>query len=106
MSSQGEVVVKASFTAWHELAVEIRFEKMRENFAEMKNRGNESSRRMLQMMLGSQGELVLKSTFTAWKDALSVLKQEREIESVKRKMKANGEERTKRMLAMLMGSQG
>merc|ERR1712137_182944 len=82
-----------------------RFERMRGNLVEMKERGNESARRMLQMMFGTQGELVLKSAFIGWKDVVSVLMQEREVENLKRGMKANGEERIKRMLLMLMGSQ-
>merc|ERR1712007_18084 len=60
---------------------------------------------MLHMMLGSQGELVLKSAFTGWNEHVSLLKQEREIEKLKCGRKEKGQKSTKRMLAMLMGSQ-
>lgn len=96
------MLLKAAWAGWHDIAVEMRFEKMKSNFAQMKNRGQESSRRMLQMMLGSQGELVVKSTFTGWHEYTNVQKQQREIDRVKDGMKKDS---THKMLTMLVGAQ-
>merc|ERR1711981_1066822 len=46
-----------------------------------------------------------KAMFTGWHELLVAAKQQREIDRVKRGMKAKGSESTKRMLGMLMGSQ-
>merc|ERR1711871_1679175 len=60
---------------------------------------------MLGMLLGSQGELMQKAMFTAWHELIALIKQQREVDNMRAGMKAKGEESTKRMLAMLMGSQ-
>jgi len=105
MNSQADVLTKAAFAGWHEVALEGHFEKMRENMSHMRSKGEEGTRRMLAMLLGSQGELMQKAMFTAWREMIALMKQEREVDRIKAGMKAKGEESTKRMLAMLMGSQ-
>merc|ERR1712137_1007122 len=105
MSSQGEVLVKASFSGWHEIAVESHIARMRDDLAHMKSKKQEGTQRMLAMLLGSQSELMQKAMFTAWHELVAVLKKDRETERMKAAMKAKGDESTKRMLAMLMGSQ-
>merc|ERR1712137_1125447 len=102
MNSQAETLVKGAFASWRELAAEARTLRMR---AELKSKKDEGSRRMLGMLLGSQAELMQKAAFTAWHEIIIGLKQQREIERVKQGMKAKGSESTKRMLAMMMGSQ-
>merc|ERR1712072_419964 len=99
MSSQAEVMLKAVFSGWRELAVEMRFARMRTDLAHLKRKGDEGSKRMLAMLLGSQGELMLKASFTAWHELTFVLKQDREMEKMKAGLKAKGSESNKRMLA-------
>merc|ERR1712137_916163 len=105
MGAQAEVLTKAAFAGWHELAVQETIARMRGNMAHMKAKGEEGTKRMLGMLLGSQGELMQKAMFTAWHELIALAKQEREVDRMKAGMKAKGEESTKRMLAMLMGSQ-
>merc|ERR1712063_184396 len=102
MNSQAEVLVKAAFAGWHDLAVDAHFARMRD---QMKAKGEKGTRRMLAMLLGSQAELMQKAMFTGWRDLLIEMKREREVDRMRAGMKAKGEESTKRMLAMLMGSQ-
>merc|ERR1712137_1063781 len=102
MNSQAETLLKGAFASWHELTNESRTQRMR---AELKSKRDEGSRRMLGMLLGSQAELMQKAMFTEWHEILVALKQQREIDRVKQGMKAKGSESTKRMLAMMMGSQ-
>merc|ERR1712137_177297 len=102
MGAQAEVLVKAAFAGWHDLAVDAHFAKMRDT---MKAKGEEGTRRMLAMLLGSQAELMGKAMFTGWRDLLADIKRAREVDRIKAGMKAKGDESTKRMLAMLMGSQ-
>merc|ERR1712137_1052117 len=109
MHSQGEVLLKAAFAGWRETTVESKTERMREelrgNLSQMKERREEGSRRMLRMLLGSQNELIMKAVFTGWSEEVHCRKQEREMEKMRRGMKEKGGESTKRMLAMLLGSQ-
>merc|ERR1712137_895756 len=102
LNSQAETLLKGAFASWHELTNESRTLRMRQ---ELKSKTDEGSRRMLGMLLGSQAELMQKAMFTAWHEILIGLKQQREIERVKQGMKAKGSESSKRMLAMMMGSQ-
>merc|ERR1712137_1174612 len=105
MSSQSETLMKAVFSAWWEAAVESHFARMKADLSHMKSKGQEGSKRMLAMLLGSQGELMQKAMFTAWHELIALAKQQREVDRMRAGMKAKGEESTKRMLAMLMGSQ-
>merc|ERR1712137_1010945 len=102
MGAQAEVLVKAAFAGWHNLSVDAHFARMRD---QMKAKGEEGTRRMLAMLLGSQAELMQKAMFTGWRDLLIEMKRAREVDRIKAGMKAKGDESTKRMLAMLMGSQ-
>merc|ERR1712137_905974 len=102
MGAQAEVLVKAAYAGWHDLAVDAHFARMRD---QMKAKGEEGTRRMLAMLLGSQAELMQKAMFTGWRDLLVEMKRQREVDRMRAGMKAKGEESTKRMLAMLMGSQ-
>jgi len=106
MSSQADVLMKAAFTSWHDLTVEESIARMRGNLAHMKAKGEEGTKRMLGMLLGSQAELMQKAMFTGWHELISILKQEREVDRLRSGLKAKGEESSKRMLTMLMGSQG
>merc|ERR1712137_310033 len=105
MSSQGEALLKAVFSSWHETAVESHIQRMGDDMAHMKSKKEQGTRKMLAMLLGSQAELMQKAMFTAWHEHVAVLKKDRETERMKAAMKAKGDESTKRMLAMLMGSQ-
>merc|ERR1712007_362385 len=60
---------------------------------------------MLGMMLGSQGEALLKGVMASWREHSAESKKAREHEKFLMDMKRKGAESSKRMLAMLMGSQ-
>merc|ERR1712063_113720 len=105
MSSQGEALLKAVFSSWHETAVASHIARMRDDLAHMKSKKQEGTQRMLAMLLGSQAELMQKAMFTGWHELVAVMKKDRETERMKAAMKAKGDESSKRMLAMLMGSQ-
>merc|ERR1712196_675959 len=102
MHAQGETLLKGAFAGWRELTSEARTLRMRQ---ELKSKKDEGSKRMLGMLLGSQAELMQKAVFGGWHEIPICLKQQREIDRVKRGMKAKGSESTKRMLSMMMGSQ-
>merc|ERR1712063_116326 len=105
MSSQGEALLKAVFSSWHETAVASHIARRRDDLAHMKSKKQEGTQKMLAMLLGSQAELMQKAMFTGWHELVAVLKKDRETERMKAAMKAKGDESSKRMLAMLMGSQ-
>jgi len=105
MSSQGEALLKAVFSSWHETAVESHIQRMRDDMAHMKSKKEQGTQKMLAMLLGSQAELMQKAMFTAWHELVAVMKKDRETERMKAAMKAKGDESSKRMLGMLMGSQ-
>merc|ERR1712137_1358933 len=105
LSSQGEALLKAAFAGWHETAVESHIARMRDDMAHMKPKKEAGTQKMLAMLLGSQAELMQKAMFTGWHELVAVMKKDRETERMKAAMKAKGDESSKRMLAMLMGSQ-
>merc|ERR1712137_1249275 len=105
MSSQGEALLKAVLSGWHETAVASHIARMRDDLSHLKSKKEEGTKRMLGMLLGSQAELMEKASFSAWHELISVIKKDREVERMKAGLKSKGEESTKRMLAMLMGSQ-
>merc|ERR1712063_70363 len=105
MSSQGEALLKAVFSSWHETAVESHITRMRDDMAHMKSKKEQGTQKMLAMLLGSQAELMQKAMFTAWHELVAVMKKDRETERMKAAMKAKGDESSKRMLGMLLGSQ-
>merc|ERR1712064_22911 len=60
----------------------------------------------LGMLVGSQSNLIMKIAFSGWSDSHFETKKLREVEKMRRQMKSKGDESTKRMLGMLMSSQG
>merc|ERR1712107_678945 len=106
LGAQAETLVKASFAGWSELVYHAKMDRLREDKLKMRSKEDESRRRMLGMLVGSQSNLVMKIAFTGWSDTHYEAKKLREVEEMRRSMKSKGEESTKRMLGMLMHSQG
>merc|ERR1712137_1159410 len=72
----------------------------------MRSKEDESRRRMLGMLVGSQSSLIMKVAFTGWSDIHYEVKKLREVEKMRSEMRSKGDESTKRMLGMLLSSQG
>merc|ERR1711990_497544 len=106
LGAQAETMVKASFAGWSELVYHTKMDRLREDKLKMRSKEDESRRRMLGMLVGSQSNLVMKMAFTGWNDTHYEAKKLREVEQMRRQMKSKGDESTKRMLGMLMSSQG
>merc|ERR1712137_1271359 len=106
LGAQAETLVKASFAGWAELVVAAKMERLREEKLKMRSKEDESRRRMLGMLVGSQSSLMMKVAFTGWSDTHYEAKKLREVEKMRREMRSKGDESTKRMLGMLMSSQG
>merc|ERR1712211_64211 len=106
LGAQAETLVKASFAGWSELVYHAKMDRLREDKLKMRSKEDESRRRMLGMLVGSQSNLVMKIAFTGWSDNHYEAKKLREVEKMRRQMKSEGDESTKRMLGMLMSSQG
>merc|ERR1711861_80853 len=106
LGAQAETLVKASFAGWSEIVYHAKMDRLREDKLKMRSKEDESRRRMLGMLVGSQSNLVLKIAFTGWSDSHYEAKKLREVERMRRDMKSKGDESTKRMLGMLMSSQG
>merc|ERR1711953_691332 len=106
LGAQAETLVKASFAGWSELVYHAKMDRLREDKLKMRSKEDESRRRMLGMLVGSQSSLVMKIAFTGWSDSHYEAKKLREVERMRRDMKSKGDESTKRMLGMLMSSQG
>merc|ERR550537_1733912 len=79
---------------------------IREAASKMRSKEQESQRRLLTMLMGSQESLLVKTTFSAWSECVYQMRQLREVEQMKRSMRSKGDESTKRMLGMLLSSQG
>merc|ERR1712007_138573 len=109
LGAQNETLMKATFAAWVDVVTHMKMdhmrEKMREENRRMQGKERESQKRMLTMLMGSQDSLLLKTSFSAWSECIYQLRQLREVEMMKREMRLKGDESTKRMLGMLMGSQ-
>merc|ERR1712137_211845 len=105
LDSQAEVVVKATFATWRDFVVAAKLDRIREASSKMRSKEQESQRRMLSMLVGSQGSLLLKTSFSALSECIYELKRLREVEQMRKNMRAKGDESTKRMLGMLMNSQ-
>merc|ERR1712007_282076 len=88
MSSQGEALLKAVLSSWHETAVASHIARMKDDLSHLKSKKEEGTKRMLGMLLGSQAELMEKASFTAWHELISVLKKDREVERMKAGLKA------------------
>merc|ERR1712206_65546 len=106
LGAQAETLVKASFAGWSELVYHAKMDRLRDDKLKMRSKEDESRRRMLGMLVGSQSNLVMKIAFTGWSDSHYEAKKLREVERMRRDMKSKGDESTKRMLGMLMSSQG
>merc|ERR1712137_1056124 len=104
MGSQKEVICKAAFSGWKEAVVESKAQK---NLADMQHAMKDAStKKMMGLILNSQNETVLKVTFSNWRELTVETKREAEIDQFVTAMGAKNEATSKRMLAMLMHSQG
>merc|ERR1712137_159862 len=106
LGSQASLVVKSTFSAWQEMLYNLKKERELERIKFAMNSKNDAhTKKMLGLLMGSQVELLVKSIFSAWSELVTEARKEREMEEMKRSMKAKGAEHTKRMLGMLIGSQ-
>merc|ERR1712137_1005045 len=106
MGSQSELLEKASFTAWHELTSTLKQQREIEQLRSgMKQKGAESTKRMLAMLMGAQEEVVKKAAFAGWRDHVLEVKNEHALSRMQQDLRARNGESSKRMLGMLMGSQ-
>merc|ERR1712107_633508 len=106
MGAQGETLLKSVWFGWHEHTANMKKERESEKFrAEMKEKGAESTRRMLAMLMGSQADALKKGVFVGWREHVLELKQHAKMDKLQQQMKAKGGETSKRMLGMLMGAQ-
>merc|ERR1712137_1284587 len=77
------------------------------NLADMQHAMKDAStKKMMGLILNSQNETVLKVTFSNWRELAVETKREAEIDQFVTAMGAKNEATSKRMLAMLMHSQG
>jgi len=106
LNNQSGALMRSTLKAWAEIVANDKMKRMREQYSAMRSKGDESRRRMLGMLLGSHDGALEKGCFSAWHEVVMKLKQEREVERLQSGMKAKGSEQTKRMLGMLIGSQG
>merc|ERR1712137_359159 len=105
MGAQAETLLKASFAGWQELVYSAKMQRLKDQSMKMRSKEDESRRRMLTMLMGSQDSLLVKSSFSAWSECVYQARQKREVEQIRKNMRSKGDESTKRMLGMLMGSQ-
>merc|ERR550537_1276659 len=104
MGSQKEVICKAAFSGWKEAVVESKAEK---NLADMQHAMKDAStKKMMGLLLNSQNETIQKIAFSNWRELTVEAKREAEIDQFVNAMGAKNETTSKRMLAMLMHSQG
>merc|ERR1712137_502797 len=73
--------------------------------AGMKAKGEESTKRMLAMLMGSQEEVVKKAAFAGWHEHVVEQKRKSKVAQMQQDLRAKGAESSKRMLGMLLGSQ-
>merc|ERR1712045_934363 len=99
LGSQAELMQKAMFTGWHELVSILKNDREVERIkAGMKAKGDESTKRMLGMLMGSQEEVVKKAAFAGWWELVVEEKQHNEMRKLQQSMRAKGAESNKRML--------
>jgi hypothetical protein len=104
MGSQKEVISKAAFSGWKEAVVESKAEK---NLADMQHAMKDAStKKMMGLLMNSQNENIQKIAFSNWRELTVEAKREAEIDQFVNAMGAKNETTSKRMLAMLMHSQG
>merc|ERR1712137_1349565 len=106
IGAQAETLMKMTFACWSDWVVSVRIERMREQSSKARSKEQESQRRMLSMLMGSQGSLLVRTSFSGWSELAYQSKKLREVEQMRRNMKSKGDESSKRMLGMLMSSQG
>merc|ERR1712137_688740 len=106
IGAQADTLMKMTFACWSDWVVSVRIEKMREQSSKARSKEQESQRRMLSMLMGSQGSLLVRTSFSGWSELAYQSKKLREVEQMRRNMKSKGDESSKRMLGMLMSSQG
>merc|ERR1712007_266903 len=67
MGSQESLLTKSAFSAWSECIYQLRqlreVEKMKRD---MRSKGDESTKRMLGMLMGAQAEVLMKAALTGW----------------------------------------
>merc|ERR1712137_1349967 len=106
LGSQAELMQKAMFTGWHELVAVLKKDRETERMkAAMKAKGDESSKRMLAMLMGSQQDVLKKASFAGWWEHVVEEKQHNAMRELQQNMRAKGAESNKRMLGMLLGAQ-
>jgi len=107
MSSQDEMVMKAAFKGWQEVVVETHQAFQVDNLRlQMKQKGDESIKRFLTMLMGTQDQLLLKAAFSGWQEIIVENKQAQDAEHLRNQMKEGKNATSRRMLRMLMSSQG
>merc|ERR1712007_64988 len=91
MGSQDSLLVKTSFSAWSECIYQLRqlreVERMKR---EMRSKGDESTKRMLGMLMNSQAEVLVKSAFAGWHDLAVDAHFARMRDQMRDQMKAKG----------------
>merc|ERR1712137_969449 len=106
LGSQAELMQKAMFTGWHELVAVIKRAREVDRIkAGMKAKGDESTKRMLAMLMGSQQDVLKKASFAGWWEHVAEIKKENAVKQMQQDMRAKGAESSKRMLGMLIGAQ-
>merc|ERR1712137_1143685 len=102
MGSQESLVVKSTFSAWSECIYALRQQRATEKMRrDMKSRGEESTKRMLGMLMNSQSETLVKGAFASWRE----LAAEARTLRMRHELKSKKDEGSRRMLGMLLGSQ-
>merc|ERR1712203_793783 len=97
LGSQAELMEKAAFGGWHELVSVLKKDREVERMkAGLKAKGDASNKRMLAMLMGSQADVLKKAAFAGWWEHVTEIAQKRREEQLKAKMKAKGDERSKR----------
>merc|ERR1711945_80114 len=98
--AQGWMLLKASFTAWHELEMRttmqnerVELTRLRNMLGTVKGRKNESSERMVLKMIGSEAKGLLKAVIGAWRELFSEFRSDVEHAQLK-------EENLRMMLAV------
>lgn len=112
-NSKSEVVLKTTFIRWRDDVREIAKARIATQSREMQHslrkKGEESSKRMLAMLLGSQEGMLLKTTFSAWRDSRLSTVQTGKLEYLREvhlKYRMQTVQKSKTMLQKLFGSQG
>merc|ERR1712063_56877 len=69
MGSQDSLLVKTSFSAWSECVYQLRqIREVEQMKRAMRSKGDESTKRMLGMLMNSQADVLVKAAFSGWHD--------------------------------------